>query len=117
MVQTSRGRESATGGQDDLRPGLGRYRQAKENHDGLVEANDIRVVQPPHGRAQFGFGHGRNLVGHQPAGTAQSIMLAGFDQHPEQGRFGLVRRERTYGNRLGRVEDIVLHDDDRLAAP
>ncbi|CAN1570318.1 hypothetical protein MCEMIH16_03164 [Caulobacteraceae bacterium] len=70
MVQTFHDRELATGGQDDLRPGLWRYRQAKENHDGLVEANDIRVVQPPHGRAQFGFGHGRNLVGHQPAGTA-----------------------------------------------
>jgi len=91
--------------------GFGRHRQAEEDQDGLVEAEDVGVVQAADLRADFCFRHGRDFVHHQAAGRPQTITRVRLYGKPEQRRLRRVGGEGADGDGIGAVEAIVLNDD------
>ena len=70
-----------------------RNRQPEEDEQGLVEPQDILVIEPADPRAELGFRHRRDLVDHQPPGRAQTVSFVRLDSKPKQWRVGLVGSE------------------------
>jgi hypothetical protein len=64
-------------------------------------------------RADLGLGYGGDLVYHQPAGRTQAVALIRLDDEAEQRCVGRIGGEGANGDGVGRVETVVLHDDDR----
>src|SRR5215213_3833173 len=89
-----------------------RRRQSKEYEHGLIEAQDILVIEAPDVGAELGFWHRGHLVHHEPAGDAQSIALVRFDGKPEQWSFRVVRRERADRDGFCAVKTVILEDND-----
>jgi hypothetical protein len=91
--------------------------QSKEYEHGLIEAEDILVIEAPDMSADFGFRDGGHLVHHQAAWGAQSIAFVRFDRMSEQRCVRVVGRERADRDGFGSVEAVILKDDDgpRLA--
>ena len=56
----------------------GRHRQPQEDQHGLIETQDILVVQAADTRADFRFRDGGDLVHHQAARCAQPVALVGL---------------------------------------
>ena len=78
---------------------------AESDHVFVVESSDVF--------AELGARHGGQLVDHQPAGLAETVVVVWIDRHAEQWCVRGVGGHRAHGDRAGGVEAVVLHDDDR----
>jgi hypothetical protein len=78
-----------------------RDNQSEKDQDGLIEPNDILVVEPPDTLPELGLGHRRDLVHHQAARQTQAIVPVGLYEQSNERRVGLVGGEGTDGDRGG----------------
>jgi len=91
---------------------LTRCGNPKKNQNRPIQPHDIFVGKTAHPCAQFRLGHGCDLVNHQAADRAQSVVFARLDSQPEQRSVGGVCGEGAHRDRIGFVETIVLNDYD-----
>ena len=68
-------------------------------------------------RANLSLGDGGDLIHHQAACRAQAVALVRLDWQAEQGCFDLVSREGADRDQVGRVEAVVLNNDDGAWPP
>ena len=64
-------------------------------------------------RSQVSPWDGRKLVYHQSGDLSEPVAFVRVDGQAEERSVGRVGREGADGDRVGGVESIVLHDDDR----
>ena len=75
------------------------------------------IVQPADTRADFRLRNGGDLVDHQTARGLQAVARVRGHRQTEQRRVRLIRGEGADGDGVGRVEAVVLKDDDRARFP
>src|SRR2546425_4378407 len=75
------------------------------------------VIESTKTRPELRLRHRGDLVHHQAAGRPQAVPFVGLDGEAEQRSIGGVRCEGAdrYGG--GRVEPVILHDDDGAGLP
>jgi hypothetical protein len=88
-------------------------RQPQEHHHGPIQPEHLCVIESTKTRPELRPRYGGDLVHHQAARRPQAVALVGLDRQAEQRSIGGIRREGAdcYGG--GRIEAIILHDNDR----
>ena len=96
---------------------LRRDGQSEKHEHGLIESQDILVVQPADTCTNLGLGDSGDLIHRQAARRAQAVALVRLDWQAEQRRVRLVSGEGADRDRVGGVEAVVLNNDDGAWLP
>ena len=90
-----------------------RSRNAQKHQDCTIQPNNILVSKAADAGADPCLRDGRDLIHHQPANSAQPVVLVGLDRQPKYRSIGWIGRECAYRNRLRLVETVVLKNHNR----
>jgi len=88
--------------------------QSEEDDDGSIKTDHVFISEAADSLAKLRSPHCRQLVDHEAARLVKAVLLTHFHEEPEERCLGGVGRERADGDRVSRVEPVILDDDNRL---
>jgi hypothetical protein len=94
-----------------VRPAL--ISEAEEHDDGSVEPDHVFVSESTDAFTELHPSYRRQLVDHQAARFVEPILTGRRYEATEEWRLRRISRERTDRDRVGRIESIILDDNDR----
>ncbi len=87
--------------------------EAEEDHQGARQGEQIGVGDLSDVLAELGSGHGGELVDHDAARVGQALAGPDVQLDAQQWDLGGVTGQWADGDRVGGVESVVLHDENR----
>src|SRR5665213_542194 len=91
--------------------------ESEEDDDGSIETDHVLISEAADPLAELHAPHRRQLVDHEAARLVEPVLLTHLHEEPEERCLSGIGCERADRDRVGRVEPVVLNDDDwpRLA--